>query len=1045
MSKLISIPNPNRLSPPVEIYFDRENEVDLIMEFLKRDQESPTSGKVCVVHGFQGIGKTELCRVVADRLHQEFSDAQVYIKFDKADTGDALLYKIFEIIIHMFDPFAHLSDDVLVLHTQYLSALKGRKVLIVLDDLQKNENFKLLIPPPSCALLITAKRSLDIPDAMSLHLAGLSQKTSEKLLTDVSPRIGKYAPDLSRICRNNPLCLLLVAGHLADESTHRVKRRIDEIKERFRRVNDNDSDEAFLIEQIASYIFERISPREKQFLLQLGIIPDGFKAELVGEITKLIADGKDEDKTIKLYLDTFVRMNFLAYDDTRQYYRMHSFIQNLALKNLEDSSAAWFGFANIYANLVEEFISLASKNADGFLLSLLLFDEHKSNIKKIIQHLREHSAESLDYIKLELFNLVNSFGRCRFLPMGEMVPIMQTEVDVALRLKNSDKLISVLDDLSKTYLAMGEKKKALDYSQMQERILYERQGDQPDQTLEETRVDMNVDLLAPDTANATEPGLTQFNLEQFSIEKTKIILTGFMGTGKTTVGKLLARNLSYRFIDTDELIESRNSRSISDIFQELGEEAFRKMERAIVKEIAELDGIVISTGGRLMLDPENVNALSRNSRVLCLVATPDEILARVIDDTSHKRPLLSVPNPKERIVELLQERNNEYLRFPQIVTNDKKPADIAKGLVEFVNTNPKSLVVGNPQNNYEYIVGAGLLPFFRQLTGIEGKIVIITDEVVKALYGPSCAAIGHIIEIPSGRQHKSLATVQLVYHQLLDMGFDRTGTIIALGGTVVGDIAGYVAATYMRGVDFVQCPTSLMSMVDTSVGGKTSIDLPQGKNIIGVYKQPKKVIADVATLQTLPHLDFASGMAEIIKHGLVVESDLLEQIEHGHWVKSWDRSPAYIGELQRLVAQAIQVKINIVQADPFEQGLRSILNLGHTFAYAIEQESGNTYRHGEAVSIGLVAAANLSARLGYCDVSLQNRIETILESVNLPTRIPPYFKPDALLQAMQRDKKKQAGQLRFILISGIGHAFVSDEVSAEQILGTISALSFESS
>ncbi len=503
----------------------------------------------------------------------------------------------------------------------------------------------------------------------------------------------------------------------------------------------------------------------------------------------------------------------------------------------------------------------------------------------------------------------------------------------------------------------------------------------------------------------------------------------------------MAENLNYRFIDTDELIESRNNRSISDIFQELGEEAFRKMERDIVKEIAELDGVVISTGGRLMLDPENVNALSRNSRVLCLVATPDEILDRVIDDPSHKRPLLSVPNPKERIVELLQERKNEYLRFPQIVTNEKKPTDIARGLVEFVNTNPKSLVVENPQKNYEYIVGAGLLPFFRQLTGIEGEIVIITDEVVKALYGPSCASIGHIIEIPSGRQHKSLATVQLVYDQLLDKGFDRTGTIIALGGSVVGDIAGYVAATYMRGVNFVQCPTSLISMVDTSVGGKTSIDLPQGKNIIGVYKQPIKIIADVATLQTLPQSDFASGMAEVIKHGLVAESNLLEQVEQGHWAKNWDRSPSYIGELQRLVAQAIQVKINIVQADPFEQGQRSILNLGHTFAYAIEQVSNNAYRHGEAVSMGLVAATNMSARLGFCDISLQKRIEVILKSVNLPTRIPSNLKPDALLQSMQRDKKKQAGQLRFILIGGIGHPFVSDGVSDEEILDTISAVS----
>ena len=211
----------------------------------------------------------------------------------------------------------------------------------------------------------------------------------------------------------------------------------------------------------------------------------------------------------------------------------------------------------------------------------------------------------------------------------------------------------------------------------------------------------------------------------------------------------------------------------------------------------------------------------------------------------------------------------DILRFPQIITDEKKPKDIASGLVEFINTSPKSLMVENPQNNYECIVGAGLLPFIRQLTGLESEIVFITDEMVKELYGPSCSSIGHIVEVPSGRQNKSLAIVESVCDRLLEIGFDRTGTIISFGGSVVGDIAGFVAATYMRGVNLVQCPTSLIAMVDTSIGGKTGIDLPKGKNIIGLCKQPMKVIADVATLQTLPQPDFTSGMAEVVKHGLI--------------------------------------------------------------------------------------------------------------------------------------------------------------------------------
>ena len=600
--------------------------------------------------------------------------------------------------------------------------------------------------------------------------------------------------------------------------------------------------------------------------------------------------------------------------------------------------------------------SLANRSADTFLLSLLILDEHKSTIKKILQYLQYHISPDGDQILLSFLDLIGSSGSSRFSLAFERIPLLKAMLDASIRLQDQGKLTEILESLSNIYQTLGEKEKSLYYSKLQDEAIYGHLDLSVKNVLEDSPQVEDGEKKIPAT---DEEVLSEFippALGKLAINETKIVLTGFMGTGKTTIGKLLAKDLNYRFIDTDELIETRHKRSISDIFKELGEEFFREMERSIVKELADVDGVVISTGGRRMLDPENVIALSHNSRVLCLVATPDEILTRVEHDKDHKRPLLAVPNPKERIVDLLQERSDHYLRFPQIVTDDKEPSDIARSLVEFVNTGPKSLVIENPQKNYEYIVGAGLLPFLKQLTGIQEKIVIITDQEVKSLYGPSCASIGYIIEIPSGRRHKSLATVQFVYNQLLEKGFDRNGTIISLGGSVVGDIAGYVAATYMRGVNLIQCPTSLIAMVDTSVGGKVGIDLPQGKNLIGVYKQPAKVIADVATLQTLPQPDFASGMAEVIKHGLIAESNLLEQVELGHWAKNWDRSPSYIGELQRLVAQAIQVKINIVQADPFEQGQRSILNLGHTFAHAIEQVSNNAFRHGEAVAMGLVAA-----------------------------------------------------------------------------------------
>lgn len=1021
----ISIPKSNCVPAPAAFFINRENEINTIISILGEGKSNSVSKKRCVIRGSSGVGKTELCRAAAHQLLQKFPDAQIYINLRGDESAHTTLYKVMEAVIHIFDPLAQIPDDLDLVNSQYLSVLNGKKVLIILDDLTFVDNLHLLTPPPSCALLMTTNEAFEIPDTYSLALTGLTQEDAERLLISICPRIGKSAAALSGLCQNLPVNLSLAAGYLNHNAEIRIEDFISELKEKSANSTSTKSD---ITEKILNHVFGHLTPNEKKLFSQLTICMDGFSEDLAVELT-----ANDIPEGIQTHLDTFISLFLLRYDEGHDYYRIHPIIQDFARRDITDATEAWHGLGKIFTASINWHDIHANNSADGYLLDILIFDEHKTIIKNILQYLLDHPSIKRDRILLDFYDLISLFGNTRIVPKIELVKFLEAMAEAANHLGDKEKQSAILGHLSRIYQELREKEKALEYSERQEKVIHDFQNEGTKQVVGSMDKSGPVDPIFSD--------MSPLALEEFSIKKTKIILTGFMGTGKTTVGKLLADQLHYGFIDTDELIETRNNRSISEIFQEFGEEAFRKIERDIVKEVAELDGVVISTGGRLMLDPENVNALSRNSRVLCLVATPDEILSRVSDDQEHKRPLLSVPNPKERIVELLQERNDKYRRFPQIATNERNPNDIARGLVEFINTSPKSLTVENPQNSYEYIVGAGLLPFIRQLTGIEGEIIIITDQDVNALYGPSCNSIGHIIEIPSGRQHKSLVTVQSVYDQLLEKGFDRSGTIISLGGSAVGDIAGYVAATYMRGVNFVHCPTSLIAMVDTSVGGKTSIDLPQGKNMIGVYKQPTKIIADVATLQTLHQGDFASGMAEVIKHGLIAESNLLEQVEQGFWSKNWDRSPSYIGELQKLVAQAIQVKINFVQADPFEHGHRSILNLGHTFAYAIEQVSNNAYRHGEAVSMGLVAAANLSVRLGFCDITLQKRIEKILTSVNLPTRIPSNISPDALLQAMQNDKKKRAGQLRFILLRGIGQAFVSDGVPAGAIRDTVSVLS----
>ncbi|SDO57236.1 3-dehydroquinate synthase [Desulforhopalus singaporensis] len=526
-------------------------------------------------------------------------------------------------------------------------------------------------------------------------------------------------------------------------------------------------------------------------------------------------------------------------------------------------------------------------------------------------------------------------------------------------------------------------------------------------------------------------------------DKQNIVLTGFMGTGKTSVGKRLASELNRKFVDTDELIQERQGISIPEIFRQHGEAAFRKMESDIARELGQQEGLVISTGGRLMLDPANAAALSQKGRVFCLVATPQEILSRIKKDKEHTRPLLEVPNPSEHIVELLKERQQGYNRFQKIITDDKDPAEVTSHLLDMFREHPKRISIDHPAHPYDYVVGSGILPFVRQLAEVPGPLVVITDTTVNELYGQSCGEVDHIITIPVGNQHKTLATVQDIYDQLLDIGFDRSGTIMALGGSVVGDIAGFVAATYMRGVNLIQCPTSLLAMADTCIGGKTSIDLARGKNLIGAFKQPSVVIADIALLQSLPHREFISGMAEVIKHGLIADSDLLEKVINGDWHTEAATLHTSLFELQALVAQAIQVKVSIVREDPMDRGIRFSLNLGHTFAHAIEQVSGYTIRHGEAVAMGLVASVNLSARLGHCGADLQQRLETVLAGVGLPVRIPG-LSTEELLKAMENDKKRVGKINRFVLLGKIGQPFTADNVDTRAVIDTLKEITTSS-
>ncbi len=381
----------------------------------------------------------------------------------------------------------------------------------------------------------------------------------------------------------------------------------------------------------------------------------------------------------------------------------------------------------------------------------------------------------------------------------------------------------------------------------------------------------------------------------------------------------------------------------------------------------------------------------------------------------------------------MTERDPEYQRFPQLVTDHGGPGVIADEVAQLWDGHSRYGVSG-PDGGYEFTVGVGILPFVRQLASIDGPVVVITDEAVAELYGNSLGDTDLTVVLPSGRPTKTMESVEVVYEELFAAGVDKSATVVSLGTSIVGDIAGFVAATYLRGLDLVHCPTNLIAMVDTSIGGKVGLDVPQGRNLIGLFKQPKAVVADVGTLQTLPGRDFASGLAEVIKHGLVASSSLLEHIEETRWTDTKHLLPGMLTDLQSLVAQAIQVKIAIVQEDPFEEhGRRTVLNLGHTFAYGIEHASGGRFNHGEAVAMGLVAAARLSHRLGHAEAELAERIENVVEHVGLDPVLPASIDVDAVLDGMHHDKKKRGSRLRFVLLRSVGDPFVTDEVTRSDV------------
>ncbi len=302
---------------------------------------------------------------------------------------------------------------------------------------------------------------------------------------------------------------------------------------------------------------------------------------------------------------------------------------------------------------------------------------------------------------------------------------------------------------------------------------------------------------------------------------------------------------------------------------------------------------------------------------------------------------------------------------------------------------------------------------------LNGPLALVSDEHVAPLYAePALSSLRdagynvQLVVIPAGEEHKTLATANRLWEAFVQAGVERSGTVMALGGGVVGDLAGFAAAVYLRGVRWVALPTSLLAMVDASLGGKTGCDLPQGKNLVGAFHPPSLVLADPLVLSTLPEAELRNGMAEVLKHGILGDAELFERCSRG-----WERLRE---ELDAIVRQAMAVKLRIIEEDPYEGGRRATLNLGHTLGHALEQASDFQIRHGEGVAVGTLAAARLAEQMGLAQAGLAAKIEAALEGLGLPTQIPPGLERERILAAMRLDKKRLSGKLRLALPTRIG-------------------------
>ncbi len=503
-----------------------------------------------------------------------------------------------------------------------------------------------------------------------------------------------------------------------------------------------------------------------------------------------------------------------------------------------------------------------------------------------------------------------------------------------------------------------------------------------------------------------------------------IYLYGPPGVGKSTVGKILAENLNIPFIDLDAEIEKNASKSIPAIFAEDGEETFREIEERTLKSVRETSVVALG-GGALLRQPSRNHV--RDEQVICLSAPIKTLTAR-LQKNGDQRPLLK----KNSLEKLLGERKAHYASFPlQVDTENRTPAETASAIQQRLGR----FWLRAMGSGYAARVEAGGLSKLADLLpehGCQPPYVIIADSNMAPLYGEKLSADlnAPLVTFTAGEMHKNVDTMTQLWRDLLLAGMERGGTILALGGGITNDMAGFAAATFMRGVNWVSLPTSLLNMVDASLGGKTGIDLPEGKNLAGAFHPPKLVLADPETLHTLPEVEIRNGLAEVVKHGVIADVGLFKRItteftERTEPLRKAEKNSVFsVVNWTELVIRAMGVKIRIIEEDPFEKGIRAALNFGHTIGHSIEHLSGYVLKHGEAVGIGMVVETQLAERMGIAEAGLADKIADTLLTLGLPVAIPNGISVPDLVAAIQHDKKKAKGVIKFALPVKLGEVKV---------------------